>query len=112
MQANGDAPDLRQTQHTTVQRRAPTILGIGEAVVAARSLKARIAPCLACLYTAKEGLERLLQTTQHLLQDLRVDLGIVGKGGFEVRHFRGLLVVGRALALPALPPYLALFQCG
>jgi hypothetical protein len=79
-------------------------------VVATLALEARIAGLLAGFEAAEEGLEGLVQAAEHVLQDLGVGLGVVGTRGFQVRQLHGLLVVGGALALAALPPGLALFE--
>lgn len=110
MQSDGDTPNLSETQYTAVQDCTAPLLRIGETVVVARALEARIAWCLTSLDPAEEGLEGLIQATQYVLQDLRVDLSIVGTGSFQVWQFHGLLVVRGALALATLPPGLALLE--
>ncbi len=68
-------------------------LRIGEAVVTVASVEARIARCLPFAQTAEERLEGALYPQHHILQDLRVDLGVFGQRFFDARQFGLLLVV-------------------
>src|SRR5262245_60704996 len=53
-------------------------LRIGEAVIAIFALQTWGAGSLTGLQAAEEGGERLVQAMQHVLQDLRVDLAVLG----------------------------------
>src|SRR5690349_18582142 len=110
MQADADAPNLREAEYSTIHNSATTILRIGEAVIAALPLKARIACCLSVFDALEERLEGALHPQDDVLQDLRIDFDVFQALRFQVGQFCLLLIVRRALALPTLPPRLALFQ--
>ena len=47
-------------------------------MVAVPALQARVAGVLTCLQAAEAGGKRLVQAVQHILQDLRVEVAVVG----------------------------------
>jgi hypothetical protein len=110
VQSNAYAPDLGQTEQITIQDHTAAILWVGEAVITAVSSEAWMARRFSSFHTAEESLKRLIQTAQHILQDLRIDLGILRTSGFGVWQLHRLLLVGSTLTLSALPPNLALFK--
>ncbi len=85
-------------------------LGIGEAVVAVAPVEAGIARLFTCAHAAEEGLKGMLNTQHDILQDLAVDLGIVGHGFFNAWQFGLLLVITHGDA--AHPPGLAALANG
>src|SRR5215467_5161514 len=87
-------------------------LWIGEGVVTAPPLKARIPRRLALLHAAEERLVGALHPQQHILQHLGIDLRVLRAGRLQIGRFSLLLVVRRALALPPFPPDAALLQGG
>src|SRR5262249_47030354 len=94
--AHGDAPDLGEDQEAVVQPSATVLphLRIGEAGVAADTLKAGIARRLASADAAEECLKGVVQPQEHILQDLGIDLGELRAGLLQIWQFRLLLVVG------------------
>src|SRR5262249_25015867 len=107
MKANADPANLGEAEDTPIQYGPTAILRIGETVVAALALQARIAGRFAILDATEERLERLVQAPKHVLQDLRVDLGVFRASGFQVGQFRRLIVVGErdAALLPGGFPF-------
>src|SRR5260370_36879207 len=99
-------------------------MGVGEGVIAVAALQAGIAGRLAYRDPPEEGVKGPLHPQEHILQHLRMPLGVFRAGRLEVGQLRLLLVLaGRdALAerpwprcpgrdaLPALPPHLAFLQ--
>ena len=81
-------PDLRQHQETVVQPGAAVLthLRIGEALVAVAALEARIPWLLACFHAAEERLVRLVQAVQDVLQDLGIEVPVVGTRLLEARQ--------------------------
>ena len=75
-------------------------------MVAVAPLEARIARRLARLHAAKERLVGAVDAQHHVLQDLAVDLGILGHGLFDAGQFGLLLVVVHRDAAhpPRFPP--------
>jgi hypothetical protein len=71
MQLDFHGSDFREREPVTVQLHPITILRIGEAVVPATSLEARIAGRLARLHAAKERLERQIDACARFLKRLR-----------------------------------------
>src|SRR5690606_1931248 len=71
MQLDFHGSDFREREPVTVQLHPITILRIGEAVVPATSLEARIAGLLARLHAAKERLERQIDACARFLKRLR-----------------------------------------
>jgi hypothetical protein len=110
MQPHADAAKLGQAEDAPVEHGAIAVLGIGEGVVAVVALKAGRARRLPSGDSAEERLIRCVYAAQHILQDLRMDLGVFGARDFEVWQLHGLLIVGGAGALSTSPPGAALFQ--
>ena len=83
-----NAPDLRQDQEAVVQPRAAVLthLGIGEAVVAVAALEARIPRRFTRRHPPEERLERLVQPMQHVLQDLGVEVPVLGTHLLDARQ--------------------------
>ncbi len=111
---HGHAPDLRQDQAAIVETGAAMLadLRIGEAVVAAPPSEAGIARRLAGSHATEERLEGAIQSQEHILQDLRVDLRVLRACRFQARQFGLLLGVRGTPAFSASPPRLALFPGG
>jgi hypothetical protein len=109
METDGNTPNLRQAEHAAVQHRTPTVLRIGECVIAPPASEAGIARLLARLHAAEEGLEGALDAQDHVLQDLGIHLGVFRTCHLQVRQFRLLLIVGDG-DVAAFPGRLALFQ--
>ena len=111
---HGHAPDLRQDQVAIVETDAAMLadLRIGEAVVATPPSEAGIARCLAGSHATEERLEGAIQSREHILQDLRVDLRVLGESAFQVGQFGLLLGVRGTPACSASPPRLALLKGG
>src|SRR5690242_6955850 len=65
--ADPDTPNFGENKSSTVQYSTAAVLWIGETLVSADSLKSRVAGLIASLDAAKEGLKRLIQTTEHVL---------------------------------------------
>src|SRR5215469_17889129 len=89
MQPQADPADLRQAEHAAVHYRAtmptmptmPTMradLRRGKAIVAVRALQALVARLCACRDASKAGGQRRVQAVQHVLQDLRVEVAVLG----------------------------------
>src|SRR5262249_49324217 len=94
--------DLREHQKTVVYSGTVAILLIGETIVAVGPLKVRIARCLTRLYAVEERLERSVQSGEHILQHLGVDVAVFGPHLLDGGQL-GALASG-ADAHPALLP--------
>jgi hypothetical protein len=76
---HGDAPDLGHDEQAVVQPGAVAILLEGEGVIAGAALEAGEAGGLTGSHPQEEGLIRLVQPGQHVVQDVAVDGRVVGK---------------------------------
>src|SRR5262249_42635148 len=88
------------------------ILRIGKGVRALAPLKPRNAGVLARRHAANEGLRGRVQPSEHVLEHLGLDGGIVREGGASLLEFRLLLRARDPAALAAAPPGEALLQGG
>src|SRR5258708_3783072 len=81
---------------------------VGEAVVAARPLEARIAWRLTRLHATEEGLEGSIEPRQYVLQHLGVDVVVFGPHLFDRRQLGALACGGDAHAafVPGIAPLL------
>src|SRR5262249_2898696 len=107
---HGDPPDLVQHQETVVQVSAVAMLLVGEGVVAVPAMKAGEPRLFALGHAAEEGVIRLVQPRQHLLQHMAVEGGVLREGGAHLFAFALLLQTGGRAPLPAPPPGDALFE--
>src|SRR5262245_59134379 len=107
VQLDLECPDLRDVQAPILQGKAE--LGIREAVVAALPFKAGIAGFLPRFHAAEEGLKRLVETSQDLLQHLRINLGKLRRCRLQTRQFSLLGVLRDGHALPTVGRF-PLFQ--
>jgi hypothetical protein len=102
-----DAANAREREDPTIQRRAVAVRGSGEAAVAV--LEGGAPRLIASANAAEERLLGPLQTPQHVLRDLGLDLTLDWASGFAVRRLIGVvMVVERDSA--TFPSGLALFQ--
>ena len=108
--AHRDPADLREHQIAMVHGHSIAKLLIREGVIPPASLKARVARLLAGLHPAKEGLERTIESGQHVLQDLGVDIVVFWSFRLDGRQLGTL--VGTADTLPALLPRIPAFLQG
>ena len=90
--AHRDTANLGEDQEAVVERRAVAELLEGERVVTGRAPWKRGKPAFspACIAT-KERLIRLVEPRQHILQDMRVDGGVLRKRSTDVLEFGFLL---------------------
>jgi hypothetical protein len=114
MEAHRDAPNLRLVEHPAVQRGTAMLtvcahLQKGEAVIAVLALQARVAGLRTGLQTADEGGTRLIQTIEHVLHDLRVDVVVFGPHRLDGRQLCRLHDNAHRDAAP-LPRRCALLQ--
>ena len=102
VQLHLDLANLRKQQTATQFEPG---LRIGEGVVAALGTKARKPRYLSTPATKEKGLERFVDTPQHILQNLTVNRTNVLSNGFDVWELVRLLYVVDALAVrrPGLP---------
>src|SRR5262249_43826543 len=87
-----DTPDLGQNEKAVVQPRAVAILLVGEGVVAVPALESWEARFLAPLDATDEGLMRLVQPREYVLQDVGVDGRVLQHRGADVFQFGFLLI--------------------
>ena len=90
-----EVANLGEGEDLPIQREAR--LGVGEAVVAALSLKARIARLLPVPDAPEEGGKGFVQAAQHILQDLARDVLVAGIGGLDLGEFCRLRVYPKLL---------------
>ncbi len=81
VQNNLHVANLRQSQHSILQRRAVAVLRVGDAIVSPIAFEAWIARLVARFHTTKEGLKGKINAHLNVLQHLGVYL-------FEFRPFR------------------------
>jgi hypothetical protein len=86
-----ETPNLGEDEGAVVQSGAVAILLVGDGLGAVAPLEAREARLLASLEATEERLIRLVQPRQHVLQDMRVDDGEVGKIGAYFLEFSFLI---------------------
>ena len=91
MHLERDAANVREREDPTIQRRAVAVRGSGEAAVAV--LEGGAPRLIASANAAEERLLGPLQTPQHVLQDLGMDLTVDWASGFEIRQFVCLVMV-------------------
>jgi hypothetical protein len=86
-----DTPELGQDERSIVEPRAVAILLETERMVAGAALKAREARFLAPRDAPEEGLIRLVEPREHVVQDMGVEGGVLGKlrtDGLELGFLR------------------------
>ena len=110
MQLDLDVADLGETQASIIQESPIAfLLGIGERIVAIISTKSWIARFLACLHTAKKGLEGKIEAGQGFLHSLGMALSQPRMFCFpDGKHLHSVVSGYRTLFL--LPGVLARFQ--
>ncbi len=109
MQPHTETANLRETEQPTIQRHAAPILGVSERVIASSALETGRARRLPFLHPGKESLIGAFHAQDHILQDLRIDLGQLRTRHFEIRQF-GFLLVVRDGDTATFPRGFALFQ--
>jgi hypothetical protein len=100
-----NAPNLGEHEAPIVKRRPVAELLVGETGVAALALETRISWLFSSLHPAKEGLECPVQPGQHILQDLGMNVLVLGSHVLDGGQFGTL--VGAGDAHPALLPSVA-----
>src|SRR5262249_17028719 len=108
--AHRNVPALGQDQIPVIQARAVALLLVGEGVVTVPALETGKASFLPGGEAPEEGLIRLVQASQHILQDVAVDVRVFREGSAHLLQLGFLLEARRADALPAPPPRNALFE--
>ncbi len=109
--ADSKAPDRAEDQLPILQAGASAELVVGEGVVAVLALEPGKARLFSMRQAAEEGLVRLLEAGQHVLQDMAMDAGVLWHlraQGFQL----GFLLIAREADVAALPGGDALFQGG
>ena len=86
-------------------------LRIGNTIVTIASVKARIARRLTALDATEERLKGAIYPLYHILQDLRIDLGIFWHGFLDAGQF-GLLLIVRDTDAALTPSFPTLFHGG
>src|SRR5260221_5949480 len=74
---DADAPNLRQGEEAIIQPGAIAVFLEGEAVQAVAALEAREARLLTALYPAEERLIGLVEPRQHVLEEVRLEGGVL-----------------------------------
>src|SRR5260221_12241584 len=97
-----NASDLAQDEIAVIQADAVAILDKCERMVAVLALKTREAGPLAMCHPTEEGLIRLVQSGQHVLEHVAVDASILRHVRPDVLQFSGLLIArnGHAALFP------------
>ena len=101
MQLDFERANLGEAQ-VVVMRERVAPLRIGETVVAMLTLVARIARCLPIFHTAKERFHSFLDSFEHILQDLRVDVFVLLSKLLDVRKLVRLVIVVHRFASHAI----------
>ena len=104
---NGDSTDLGEYQIAIIEGGTVAKLLVGETRVAVSALEAGIPWQLTRLDAAKECLEGTVQAGEHVLQDLGVDVVVLGPNVFDGGKFSALM--GTSDALVALLPSVSAF---
>ena len=106
--SDANAPDLGEDEAPVVEHGTVAELFVGETCVAVGALEAGIAGLLTGLDAAKERLEGTVQTRQHILQDLRVDVLVLRPNVFDGGQFGTLMSAGdaRVAFLPGVAAFL------
>jgi hypothetical protein len=99
MQFDPDCADFRQRQISLFAIRITlhfpaSPIGVGETVVAVAPLESGIARCFALFNPPKERLKCSIQTPQHVLQDMRGNVLVLGPDlGFDLWQVILLIIV-------------------
>src|SRR5436309_3240759 len=97
MQLYFDAAYLGETDSVIVCQ-GKACLWVGEAIIVASSLIARVAWGISTLATSKERFESFVGFSEHILQYLRMDILVFFPDLFDLRQLVSLIVVSDALA--------------
>ncbi len=108
--AHRQPTELGEDQEAILQRGAVADLFVGEGVGARAALETGKARGLPRGHAAEERLVGPVQAGEHVLQDVRMDGGVLRERRPEVRQLRCLLRMGGRTALPPAPPRAALLQ--
>jgi hypothetical protein len=101
---HGNASDLGEDAIPILELGAVAILLIGERVVAVPPMKAGETGFLAVRHAPEEGLIGLVQSSQHILQNMAIDGTVLGQVRAQGLEFRFLLIAreGHAALLPQI----------